>query len=109
MGFHWKKFYGNFIKQEENVKVNKQALGSDLEIYSNQSTDEILANFESSINGLSETEAEKRLIENGPNEIKKEQELHWSLDLLFRFKSPINLLLIGLAIASYFMGDEDSP
>ena len=71
-----------------------------------KSSDSVLADLKSSVDGLSQDEAEGRLKEFGPNTLKKEA--HHSLLYLFfeQFKSPIIIILICAAILSVALGDS---
>lgn len=108
MDFHWKTLYGRLIHHEEEIKVDKKQLGDQLNTIAYQTPQEALNALNSSMEGLSEISADEKFLADGPNEVRKEQEMHWSFDLLLRFKSPINLLLLCLSLGSYLTGDPDS-
>ena len=55
--------------------------------------------------GLSEQEAKKRLKIYGYNDIAEEKKTNHFLKLIGILKSPLNLLLIALALVSLFVGD----
>jgi P-type Mg2+ transporter len=66
---------------------------------------EVLDKFKTSLRGLTKTEAEKRLIEHGPNAVALEKQRGWLWRL---FKATRNLLVILLAIlatVSFATGD----
>jgi P-type Mg2+ transporter len=53
--------------------------------------------------GLTTTEAQKRLVQLGPNEIRRQARTAAAALLLTQFKSPIVLILIGAAAVSLFL------
>ncbi|AXK51154.1 cation-translocating P-type ATPase [Spiroplasma alleghenense] len=53
-------------------------------------------------NGLEVEEAEKRLLENGPNEIPKGKVTHWLVIFLKTLMEPLQLILLAAAIISVF-------
>jgi Mg2+-importing ATPase len=66
---------------------------------------EVLDKFKTSLGGLTKTEAEKRLIEHGPNAVALEKQRGWLWRL---FKATRNLLVVLLAIlatVSFGTGD----
>ena len=68
--------------------------------YYNKETDEIIKELNSNIKGLSEKEAEKRLVKNGKNVLpQKKKESVFSI-FINEFKDPMVLLLIVAIIAS---------
>src|SRR5580704_10750754 len=48
--------------------------------------------------GLSEAEAERRLLKNGPNEIAAEKRVRWYVQLWETANNPFNYLLVSLAV-----------
>ena len=67
--------------------------------------DRILAELQSSEQGLSRQSAGQRLIEYGANSLKQQQQNNKLFLLLNQFKSPIILILIAAATISGFLGD----
>jgi len=57
--------------------------------------------------GLSPTEAQSRLIKNGPNELPHEEEEPLWLRFLKQFKETLILLLLASAVISFFIGNTD--
>ncbi len=55
--------------------------------------------------GLTDTEAERRLVADGPNVISSEQQRTILRELLGRAENPLNALLLTLAAVSYALGD----
>jgi P-type Mg2+ transporter len=66
--------------------------------------DGVLKLFDTSLEGLTETEAQRRLAKAGPNEIAREKPLSWYVQLLKTVTNPLSLLLIVLAIVSLLTG-----
>ncbi len=69
------------------------------------SADETLKTLNSSINGLSSSEAQKRLSEHGKNELVEEKKAGPLRIFLEQFKEILILILIIAAIAAYYVGD----
>ena len=68
--------------------------------------DEALQRLGSSANGLTTQEAEARLRSVGPNEVAHEARHTILGEIISRSINPLNLLLLTLAAASYFLGDQ---
>jgi P-type Mg2+ transporter len=66
------------------------------------SNEEILKKYNSSLDGLAEEEAEKRIIKFGLNEVAHEKAPTWHRQLLNAFLDPFIGILLILAIASFF-------
>lgn len=71
----------------------------------NLSTEQVLDQLKSSIQGLSRQEAQQRLTNYGANSLKQKRQSNQLILLLNQFKSPIILILIAAAILSGFLGD----
>jgi len=67
--------------------------------------DEFLSRLNTSANGLTVEEAEKRLEVYGSNEIVSKKRVPPFLEFLFHFKSPVTIILTIAAIISGFVGD----
>ena len=66
---------------------------------------ELFAQLDSSAQGLSEAEAERRLVLYGPNQLQGRKKTAALALFLSQFKSPIILILIGAVILSFFLRD----
>ncbi|UBF29788.1 magnesium-translocating P-type ATPase (plasmid) [Kovacikia minuta CCNUW1] len=66
---------------------------------------QVLDQLKSSLQGLSQAEAQQRLTQYGTNSLKQKRQSHTLVLLLNQFKSPIILILIAAAILSSFLGD----
>ena len=65
----------------------------------------LLTHFDTSSAGLAPAEAMNRLALFGPNEIAHEQPPVWYIQLLPSFKNPFIIVLLTLAVVSFFTGD----
>ena len=73
--------------------------------YYNRETEEIIKELNSSINGLSEEEAQERLKEDGKNTLPHKKKESLLNIFLHEFKDPMILLLIVAIIASLLSGE----
>ncbi len=67
--------------------------------------EQALAELQSSASGLDEAEAARRLARFGPNAIAQEKKRSVPAQLLIRLGTPLNVMLLCLALVSYFLGD----
>ena len=66
---------------------------------------DVLKEVESTINGISEEEAQNRLAKNGPNELKESDKVPiWKM-FLESFKDPLVIILLIAAIVQIFLGE----
>ena len=70
------------------------------------SSSDLLQKLETSLDGLTDKEAETRLRYYGPNSLKKQQRSGGLILFLMQFKSPITLILLGAAVLSLFLLDS---
>ncbi len=68
----------------------------------------VLDQLDTTLNGLSRDEVERRLEKYGPNEVAREKRLTVLTRLWDNFKNPLVVLLLILAIISYLTGDLPS-
>src|ERR1700733_9307530 len=66
---------------------------------------EQLRRLNSSADGLTTSEATRRLAVYGPNRLRPSRQHDWLSLLLAQFKSSITLILIGAAGLSFFLSD----
>ena len=66
--------------------------------------DGVLHLFDTELEGLSETEAKRRLGKSGLNEIAREKPIAWYIQLLKTVTNPLSLLLIVLATVLLLTG-----
>jgi len=94
----------NFVEnQENNVAVAQPPLSQD-EILG-KPVDELFSRLDSSLNGLSVEEAERRLERYGRNELAKRRKRSVFVDFLLHFKSPLVIILMAAGLISGFMGE----
>jgi P-type Ca2+ transporter type 2C len=70
----------------------------------NLSTEETLKELDSSIKGLTEIEAQKRLEQNGPNEITQKAKDNLFIVFLKQFQNPLVYILLLVIVVSFFLG-----
>jgi Mg2+-importing ATPase len=61
-----------------------------------------------SCEGLTQKEADARLVSFGPNQIARESQPSIALELGARIKNPLNALLLFLAVTSYSLGENST-
>ncbi len=64
----------------------------------------VLKLFDTTLEGLTETEAKRRLAKSGLNEIAREKPRKWYVQLLKTVTNPLSLLLIALGVISLLTG-----
>ena len=74
---------------------------------SRMAADDTFDEFHTSIQGLTEAEAEERLAEYGPNTVAREVEHGFFYQLFVRLANPLNVLLIILTVISAVTHDVD--
>lgn len=67
------------------------------------SVDEVLDRYETSLSGISQSEAVERRKLYGLNELKQRTKKSWWTQLVQAFITPFTLVLIGLAVVSFFV------
>ncbi len=72
------------------------------EAYWSLPADQLLSSLQTTQNGLTGSEAEKRLNERGPNSLKPSRRLTPLLLFLNQFKSPLVLILLFAVVVSAF-------
>jgi Mg2+-importing ATPase len=76
--------------------------------FANGSPDETLAKLGTSLGGLSEREAERRLLEQGHNELAKPKRYNVLAQFLLKFANPLVIVLLVIAASSLLFGDAIS-
>ncbi len=67
--------------------------------------EELLRDLRTSLNGLTQTEAEERARTTGPNEVAQERKQGWLIRALKIIRNPLVILLTTLSVISYLTGD----
>ena len=83
-----------------NLKSIKQASQTDI--------DELLKSLDTSLEGLSEKQAQQRFKKYGYNVISADKQENAFIKLLSEFTSPLVLLLFTIVIISFFIGEIES-
>ncbi len=72
-----------------------------------QTAEEVIDKLNTGLRGLSSEEAEKRLLEHGPNELKEKEKRTALMMFLDQFKDFMILILIAAAVISGIVGDPE--
>jgi len=86
-------------KSNSSIDISKELIS-----IAQSSVDEVLHLFDTSLEGLSEEDAKKRLEKSGLNEIAREKAIAWYMQLLKTVTNPLSLLLITLGVVSLLTG-----
>lgn len=76
--------------------------------YSQNGVEDLCKSLETTTNGLTNTEAEARLKQYGPNEVAQKRRLPWWKHLANNLNSPFNYLLLSLGTLSLISGNMAS-
>lgn len=87
---------------EGYYKEKERQINDNLQNISSLDYKDILINLETSLEGISNEEAEKRLEEFGPNEIIYEKRSPWYVKLLKSFLDPFILILLAIVVLTFF-------
>jgi P-type Mg2+ transporter len=111
------KVFGNLLRVSglgqtgpssgERARASGRAAARLMEV-SRMGAEEALSQFDTSIQGLLESDAETRLEEHGPNTVASDNKPGFLRQLLTRLANPLNLLLLVLSGMSLFIGDLDA-
>jgi len=96
----YKKDNSNKIKSRSRQEITDYLVHA-----SSETENDILLRLNTSIKGLSNNEAEKKLIEYGTNEIKSEKRPHWIIRLIKLIANPLIALLVFIIFVSIFTHD----
>src|SRR5260370_4554633 len=97
--------FSNPIKETNRIGAEAAARDGLLATISRLQPDEACAKLASTLEGLSQTEADARLKKFGPNIVARERKATILEELWGRARNPLNALLLTLATTSYFLGD----
>src|ERR1035441_10525347 len=92
-------------REPDHIGVDLAARDGSRATISRLQPDEACAKLASTLEGLTETEAEARLKKFGPNIVARERKATILEELWGRARNPLNALLLTLATTSYFLGD----
>ncbi len=87
-------------------KPGKSGYNSDYARYAALQNEELLREFETSVSGLGEHEAEERLAKYGHNEPAKKKKRSMLRQIISKFLNPLVIVLIIIILFSLFFGEE---
>jgi len=98
---------------DRKAERNKKSLGSQangplsnqLPGFWNMPAAELLQRLQTTVQGLTSSEAQQRLTRYGPNLLKPKKKSNIITLLMGQFKSPLILILLGAAILAFFLHD----
>ncbi len=86
--------------KKQNIRVSPAVVDA-----ASKNGEQVLVDLRTSLNGLTEVDAEERARTAGPNEIAQERKQGWLLRLLKTTRNPLVILLTTLSIVSFLTGD----
>jgi Mg2+-importing ATPase len=86
--------------KNQNVRVSPAVINA-----ARKDGEELLRDLRTSLNGLTEAEAEERARTTGPNEIAQERKQGWPIRVLKIIRNPLVILLSTLSAVSFLTGD----
>ncbi len=86
--------------KNQNIRVSPAVLDA-----ARKDGEALLRDLRTSINGLTQAEAEERERATGPNEIAQERKQGWSIRVLKIIRNPLVILLSTLSAISFLTGD----
>jgi Mg2+-importing ATPase len=84
----------------QNIRVSPAVLDA-----ARKDGEELLRDLRTSLNGLTQAEAEERARTTGPNEIAQERKQGWPIRVLKIIRNPLVILLSALSAISFLTGD----
>ncbi|SMF92809.1 Mg2+-importing ATPase [Paenibacillus uliginis N3/975] len=100
------------MKKQKRQKLNNETMNKEISkrlIYASTClTEDLMEEFSTNPQGLSESEVKNRLDQYGNNQIASEKPPAWYIQLLLCFKNPFILILLGLDVFSYFTNDIEA-
>ena len=86
--------------KSQNIRVSPAVLDA-----ARKDGEELLRDLRTSLNGLTQAEAEERARTTGPNEIAQERKQGWPIRVLKIIRNPLVILLSTLSAISFLTGD----
>ena len=86
--------------KNENIHVSPAVLDA-----ARKDGEELLRDLRTSLNGLTQAEAEERARTTGPNEVAQERKQGWPIRVLKIIRNPLVILLSTLSAISFLTGD----
>ncbi len=103
--------FGGVVLEKKNVgNLNlEQEIKRNLQEMANKEIEDVYKDLDTSIEGLDQKEAAKRLEDHGLNEIVYEKRKPWYMYLLRSFLDPFILILLFIVFVSYFTDVAFAP
>src|SRR5665647_3665806 len=95
------------MASDQDLAADTAAPALDVVQASALTADEVIRRLGSARGGLSDAQAAARLAELGPNAVRSD-EARWLPVLVRQVRSPLLVLLVVAAVASYFVGEQTS-
>src|SRR5271165_5842175 len=86
--------------KNQNIRVSPAVLDA-----ARKDGEQLLRDLRTSLNGLTQADAEERARSTGPNEIAQERKQGWFIRVLKIIRNPLVILLSSLSAISFFTGD----
>jgi Mg2+-importing ATPase len=86
--------------KNQNIRVSPAVLDA-----ARKDSEQLLRDLRTSLNGLTQSDAEERARSTGPNEIAQERKQGWIVRILKIIRNPLVILLSSLSAISFFTGD----
>src|ERR1035437_969283 len=86
--------------KNQNIRVSPAVLDA-----AGKDGEQLLGDLRTSLNGLTQADAEERARSTGPNEIAQERKQGWIVRVLKIIRNPLVILLSSLSAISFFTGD----
>ncbi|UNK18471.1 magnesium-translocating P-type ATPase [Paenibacillus sp. N3/727] len=100
------------MKKQKRQKLNNETMNKEISkrlIYASTClAEDLMEEYSTNPQGLSESEVKNRLDQYGNNQIASEKPPAWYIQLLLCFKNPFILILLGLDVFSYFTNDIEA-
>jgi P-type Mg2+ transporter len=84
----------------QNIRVSPAVLDA-----ARKDSEELLRDLRTSLDGLTQAEAEDRARTTGPNEVAQERKQGWPVRVLKIIRNPLVILLTTLSVVSFMTGD----
>ncbi len=106
--FFGRRIFTDLVANDKRADQPSDSLNHRLVDQAQCDLDDLLAQLETSTDGLSDTEADLLQSRYGPNEVEHEGPVRWWRHLWLSYNNPFNLLLTVLATVSYFTHDTQA-
>lgn len=106
----WPKIFNNKTNRDQSNGLTRDLAQFEHQLidYCTRPIEQVFSQLQASLKGLTEAQAEDRYDEYGPNELPTKQHLTFWSDIAHRFKSPLVLQLLAIALISAVLGEIKS-